>query len=128
MQIILHYIWLLPLAIAAGSNAIMDTCKDHYYTSIFNSSNFNPWFWNTEISWKNKYIDRDVWRGRTKLIVQLTDSWHLFKSLMIVMQAVSLMLAAIYYKPIYTYFEAIVCYGLVWNGTFNLFYNKILKK
>lgn len=128
-DIIINYLWLLPLALAAVCNAVMDVCKDHWIDSIFNNSNrFDMYFWNTTFSWRNKYIGKNPSLGRTNIPVWFTDSWHLFKSLMIVIHAIALMLAAMYYQPIYTYFEAIVLYGLVWNGTFNLFYNKILKR
>jgi len=138
MQIILNYIWLLPLAIAAISNAIMDNIEHHWFDSIFNDTKkHDPQFWNPSMSWRNKYIDGDyfkdhkkfkIWRWEFNTFDFASDAWHLFKSLMIVMQAVALMLSAMYYQPIYTYLEAIVIYGLVWNGTFNLFYNKILKR
>ena len=121
-----NYIWLLFVALAASANAVMDVCKDHYSTSIFKT--YNPYFWNTEISWLNKYKNRAVKQGRTNVPVQFTDSWHLFKSLMIISIAFAVMFAAMYYKPFYSYFECIIEFGLVWNGTFNLFYNHILVK
>ena len=125
-EYILSYIWVLFIMVSAICNAIMDTCKDHYSVSIF--TKLNPQFWNTEISWRNKYNKFLVSQGRNKAPTFLTDSWHLFKSTMIVSLAFALMFASMYYKPFYTYFESILTFGIVWNGTFNLFYNKLLIK
>ena len=123
------------IVIAAISNAIMDICSHKYHNSIFylyfkKYSNF----WNAETSWKNKYIDRDVSKGRkkTKIYfisfnkpVQLTDAWHLFKSIMII----ALIGAIVMYKPISnSYFLDLIILGTIWNLTFVFFYKRILYK
>jgi hypothetical protein len=77
---------------AAICNAIMDVSSFHYSKSIFrsNKANFRYW-WDGEISWLNKYIDRDFLEGRIKWNifgikinkpVQITDAFHFFKMFM----------------------------------------------
>lgn len=126
---------LIFWSLAAICNAIMDVSNHHYSISIFRE--FNPMWWNGEISWKNKYIEGDPKFGFRKLFpnrkypickinypVQLTDAWHLFKSLMIVLLAISVVTYEGYFDNILI---TITLYGIVWNLTFNTFYNHILK-
>ena len=47
---------------------------------------YNPQFWNTDKSWKNKYKDGDPLKGEKfflskSLFVGVTDAWHFFKLL-----------------------------------------------
>ncbi len=110
----------------------MDTSSHHYYTSIL--KNLNPNWWNGEISWKNKYIDRNPSLGFRKIWkninypVQMTDCWHFFKMLMIIFLTLSVvtfdsnLIINSYYYILY-----IGIYGIVWNVVFSLFYNKILR-
>jgi hypothetical protein len=117
----------------------MDTSNHHYSVSIFR--NYNPMWWNGEISWKNKYIDGNSNLGFRKLFpnkkgfmgsinypVQLTDAWHFFKTLMIVFLVLSIITfdKTIMVNP-YGYITVFVVYGIIWNIFFNIFYNKILK-
>ncbi len=112
-------------------NAVMDVCQFHYDKSVFTLYNHN--YWNAEISWKNKYVDwdggnrnRKKWFWGINYPVQLTDAWHLFKSLMIVLFA----LAVVFYQPVVNFWVDFGVMGLMWNFTFNLYYNHIfiLKK
>lgn len=139
MQIILHYIWLLPLALAAICMAVMDNIADHWSESIFNDpTRFNPQMWNkNELSWKNKWIGGIKANGhKTFKFLGMTfntfdpfsDWWHRFKSEMIVLIAISMVLCKLYYVPIYTYLEIVPLFGIVSVSVFNLFYNKILKR
>ena len=115
-------------ALAAICNAVMDTLVHHYNKSIF--TKLNAWFWDATISWTNKYIDHLPTKGLRMLIwkihypVQLTDAWHLFKSIMIVL----LVLGAVLYEPLLGIGWDFLTIGIIWNLTFNLFYNKILRK
>lgn len=119
--------------LASVCNSVMDICSHHYYGSIF--SKYSNYFWNTELSWKNKYINRDPRLGFKKLYkninypVQLTDAWHLFKSLMIVFLTLSVIT---FDSSLVSGFVSFVLllgiYGLIWNLTFNLFYNNLFKK
>jgi hypothetical protein len=93
-------------------------------------------FWNPKVSWRNKYLGGEKANGpafylSTGILVAFTDGWHLFKSMMIVLLAVT---AAI--LPDITYFTwtwldiicTIVILGTAWNVTFSLMYNVVLKK
>jgi hypothetical protein len=129
---------IIFLALAAICNAIMDTCVHHYYNSIF--SKLDPNWWNGETSWKNKYFEGDPTKGRRFIFlginypVQLTDAFHFFKMLMIFFICASI----ISYTPCELFIDCgstflsqlimFVVYGVVWNSTFSVFYNKLLIK
>lgn len=128
---------LIFWCLAAICNAIMDVCSHHFEQSIFKYS--NRYFWQTEISWRSKYVAGYPEAGRRKIKfwkwkfnypVQLTDSFHLFKSLMIVFICLSIAFAdGIYSNPKwYSYIVIVLVFGTFWNLTFNLFYNHILIK
>jgi len=63
----------------------MDKLNFHYGCSIFgrNKKTFPELFWNSEVSWKNKYKCGDIgtpkFLGSTTIFVFCTDGWHLFK-------------------------------------------------
>lgn len=120
---------ILFVILASICNSVMDVSSFHYDNSIFNK--LNRKFWDGSISWKNKYIDYDKGDKRRKKIfglfnypVQLTDSWHLFKSLMIVFLITSIVL----YKPLFGQLIDFISMGILWNLTFNFFYNVIFKR
>lgn len=124
---------LLLVALAAICNAVMDVISFHYKQSIF--SRYNPQWWNPAISWKNKYIDWDNDVRIEKVIsignlfsikypTFLTDAWHFFKSLMVVLLGFAIVL----YNPVINIYVDIILVGLAWNLIFNVFYNKIFKK
>jgi hypothetical protein len=120
---------IIFLVIASICNALMDTITHHYSTSIF--SKFNPKFWNGETSWRNKYIDGDPSKGRKKWFygelnvpVQVTDAWHLSKTIMIIAICSSI----IVYDPGFWWWADLIIYGIAWNSTFSLFYNRIFKR
>lgn len=124
---------LLLVALAAICNAVMDVISFHYKQSIF--TKYNPQWWNPAISWKNKYIDWDndvrmekvIYIGNLfsiKYPTFLTDAWHFFKSLMIVLLGFAIVL----YVPVVNIYVDIILVGLAWNLIFNVFYNKIFKK
>ena len=129
---------ILPFTLiltASICNAVMDITSHKFHQSIFNSSKFNPLFWNPSVSWKNKYINGDVNQGRKQWIIfglkinihpSFTDSWHLFKSIMIF----CLMGAVVLYNSHGLIYDLglFIIYGISWNITFSLFYKRILKK
>lgn len=132
---------LLFLACAAICNAIMDKSVHHYSTSIF--SELNPFWWDGAISWRNKYNDRNSRNGRVKWKifgisfnkpVQITDAFHFFKTLMIIFICLSIItfdkcvaLVGCDYTVI-SFLIMLFIYGTVWNLTFSLFYNFLLKR
>lgn len=121
---------LIFIMLAAICNAIMDTITYHWYSSVF-CGNVNRIWWDPEISWRNKYTQGQVYYGLRKwwiFDVPCTDAWHTFKSSMVVL----IVLAIITFDCTiirfwYEYIIIIIAYGLMWNLTFNLFYNKLLK-
>jgi len=73
------------LFISSVANGIMDKLMFHYAISIF--KNLNPSFWNPLVSWKNKWkngnkSEGERFLGSSTIFVNLTDAWHLFKSIM----------------------------------------------
>jgi len=114
----------LFIFIAALLNACMDKHQFHYYKSLFAHS-ANTFF--APDGWRNKYIDRDPSEGRIQIAginvhPALLDIWHFCKSGMVIM----LSLSVVFYEPIFEWYIDFVIYGLVWNITFSLFFNKIL--
>lgn len=102
-------IYLLVI-LAAICNAMMDTLSHHFHASVF--SDLNPKFWNPNISYKYaKFFPYTKYR---------VDAWHLAKSTMIVL-LISLLACNVI---TFWWLDIIIC-GLLWNGTFNLFYNKL---
>ena len=130
---------LIFLILASICNAIMDVCSFHYNTSVFNK--LNPKFFDGSISWKTKYKDWDNGDNRRRKIfgtginypVQLTDAFHMFKSLSIVFICISIatfdcnFLSIIESQTLRTII-IIGIYGTAWNVTFSMFYNFILLK
>ena len=121
---------IIFLILASICNAIMDITTHHFYQSIFIKIKNQKW-WNTSDSWKNKYVNGNPKFGRVKWFfginkpVQLTDSWHFFKMLMIIFICVSIITFNFVY-PLYLFPILLLVYGIIWNLTFSLFYNKIL--
>ncbi len=131
------YLSLILIALAAMCNAVMDTSVHHYHSSIL--KNLNPYFWDGEISWRNKYNNGDPNQGRVKWFlglakpVQITDAFHFFKMLMIIFITLSILtfnkcevLVGCEYHW-YSFLGLLGIYGVLWNTTFSLFYNKILR-
>lgn len=121
---------LIFIMLAAICNAIMDTITYHWYSSMF-CGNVNRIWWDPEISWRNKYNQGQVYNGLRKwwiFDVPCTDAWHTFKNLMIVLIVLSIVtFDCKIIRFWYEYIIMIIAYGLMWNLTFNLFYNKLLK-
>lgn len=134
LQIFLYrQFWLAMLLvfIAAKCNAVMDVVSHKWTISIFRKieNKFLFKFFHKD-SWKNKYVDYDNGdKSRMKLIgninfpVQLTDAWHLCKSIVI---TCLIMLYVIwpYLDPV-SLLGAFALLGLNWNITFLLFYKRV---
>ena len=112
--------------LAAICNAVMDTLKYHYYNSFFHKKfGDKNGFWNEDHKDAKPYI---IPYTKYKL-----NAWHLFKSSMIVLQALSscfIFLAGTYIMvlphKIIIIIGLLMVYGVKWNGFFNLFYNRLL--
>lgn len=117
-------------SLAAILNAVMDTLVHHFYSSIFYH---NTWFLQREKFFNPDYQQYSYMLPYTKYKV---DAWHLSKSLMIIFQATSncfVFLAGVQLIPETSNVMlsidvsiSMIVLGIIWNLTFNLFYNKIL--
>lgn len=103
---------LLFIAIAAACNAVMDRTENEpaYHKSVFKHLDYN--FWCKEFSW----------RVAAKIFGWKYDAWHVSKSFMVIF----LLMAVGLYSPILGGVFDFLLFGIVWNLTFNVFYNKIL--
>lgn len=138
----------------------MDVCSYKFTKSIFAKDKdvkFLFWtidkhkwwrWWNGDYSWRNKYLNDDVRQGRLKIKhvfpklpligslnypVQLTDAWHLFKTLMIIFMSSSISYPLSKVEPltklmILDFFIYLTGLGTIWNVTFSHFYKKRLRK
>lgn len=113
---------LILFSMAAACNAVMDTLAHHYWVSIFRDKKMSFWDPNTS------------WATAKKIFGYKLDAWHLFKSSMIILLALSV-IVPIVWGPIDRvcewYWAAILlltAYGFAWNGVFNIFYNYVLLK
>jgi hypothetical protein len=130
------FLSLLFFVLAAACNAVMDTLQYHFYSSKIYYTLRKPtqaYWWNPEVSWKNKYIDRYPPNGLRKWLwfdVPFTDGWHTFKSIMVLCLCFSLLFAFLSERRAELWIDllCIPVWGICWNLTFNLFYNKILIK
>ena len=100
--------------IAAALNACMDRTTEpvHFNLSIF--KNKDKKFWLRSESWQ---YGKMIFKYRV-------DFWHLAKSAMII----CMVCAMVFYKAWLPYYLDIIVLGAVWNLSFNLFYNRILKR
>lgn len=116
--------------LASICNAVMDTLCQHHDNSIFGKYKIGFWSDASTTSWRNKYVEGNPLKGRKKLFWKInipstfTDAWHFTKSSMIVF----LIAAIVLYTPVFGLFIDFSVLGLIWNLTFNLFYNVILIK
>jgi hypothetical protein len=103
----------LFIALAAFCKAVVDTLMFHFETSVF--AHNDPKWWNPNVSWQyKKYLP---------LTSYPIDAWHLFNSGMIVFMCVAVALRT---KRLKWWWEVLIA-GAIWNGTFNIAYNLILK-
>lgn len=130
---------IILIMLAAICNAVMDTITHHWEESVFDKptgeiTDYDFW-WNPEYSWINKYHNRDTEKPIKKICFGLfdkpfTDAWHTFKSLMICFLMLAVLVAWLSEPPFLNVWWFCLAFyiflGLVWNLTFNLFYNKIL--
>ena len=123
---------LIFIMLAAICNAIMDKITYHWYSSVF-CSNVDITWWNPEISWLNKHVNKNPNMPIKKICwglfdVPCTDAWHTFKSSMVVLIVLAIVtFDCTIVRFWYEYIIMIIAFGLMWNLTFNLFYNKLLK-
>jgi hypothetical protein len=119
------------IIIAAICNAVMDTIKHHWENSVFYWHFEVPGFWYKffhKEGWSNSYIDNDPKKGR-KIFLGMPihpaflDGWHFCKSLMLTCFILAIVTFDLTYPSIH-----FITLGMTWILTFNVFYNKILRK
>lgn len=100
--------------IAAFFNAVMDRTTEpvHFNLSIFR--NLNQKFWLRSVSWQYA----------KKVFGWKADAWHIAKSAMII----CMVCAMVFYESMLPYYIDILVLGALWNLSFNLFYNRLLKR
>lgn len=107
------------IVLAAICNAVMDKISHHFSTSVF--AKLDPKFWDPSVSWK---VAKRVFGWKF-------DAWHVAKSGMIVLLCVAVVLhqspTAVFGFKVHWSIEFLIA-GAIWNGVFNLFYNKIFAK
>lgn len=132
-------IWILSIGLIILSSicdAIVDTLNHHYHKSIFRTGNYNhQMWWNPENSWRNKYypntLERKVWFTifgiKVRTLVQISDAFHLFKTIRIITGiSGSYLLGTLYSPDTISFLFNISLVGVVWNVVFNTFYNHLL--
>lgn len=104
----------LFIALAGIFKAVADVLNHKYHDSIFR--NLNVKFWMKDESWKHA--------KKIPFTNYPVDGWHLANSGMITCFCLA---CALHAKSIDWYWEVLIAGG-VFNLSFNLFYNKILRK
>lgn len=105
---------IIFIMLAAFFKAVADTVADHFDISVFKWKDRR--FWDKSVSWKYARMLK-----RTKYKV---DAWHIAGSGMIV----SFCLAILFHRPVIEWYYELPAMGVVFNLTFNIFYNKLLLK
>lgn len=117
------------MALAGIANACMDTLKTRRWSSsIFRVFKKDSWF-NPAISWRNKWKNGDDvygerFFGSSTILVWITDAWHFFKMIMLVLICASVVL----YVPLFNWYVDSVLLLIVFTLSFELFYGKLFKR
>lgn len=119
---------LILIFIAAAFNAVMDRVEnENFFESVF--KNRNQRFWYKRVSWQYA----------RKVFGYKIDAWHLAKSAMVICLLSAIVGATFGLWPVFVLVALIkskwlliaanfIIFGTVWNLSFGLFYNKILKR
>jgi hypothetical protein len=86
---------LAMFALAAASNAVMDTLQFRYERSVFARWESCRQWLDPQVSWRNKWKNGDPQQGEafplsSTALVAVTDAWHLAKSVMLFSLAVAI--------------------------------------
>ena len=106
------FLYILFTSMAGIFWAVCDLVEnENFYNSVFR--NLNEHFWYKRISWK--YAKR--------VFKYPIDAWHISKSIAII----CFVLSASFAPPL-PWWLILLVGGVAYNLSFNLFYNKILRK
>lgn len=117
-MITLAIISAVLIILAAAFNAVMDSVEnEHIHSTIW--ADKKKWEW---------WYKRESWDNAKRIMGWKFDGWHTFKSLMIF--ALLFIPAMLIQLPItgVVWVDLLLRWmacGLIWNGTFNIFYNHI---
>jgi uncharacterized membrane protein YccC len=106
------------LVLAAVFSAVADTLADHFETSIFKWK--DPRWWKKDVSWQHV--------GFIRFTKYRPDAWHLSKSAMIVCFILFGLLFPFSMHGFWVAVISLVILGGVFNLTFNIFYNHLLRR
>lgn len=117
------------ILLASLFKGIMDTLKFRFYKSIFYKPQARWYRFVEPESWKNKYKNRDVSKGRafflsTTALVFVTDAWHLAQYFM----KACFIAAVVLYQPLFTWYFDFAIYSIIFSLFFELTFSKILIK
>ncbi len=131
------YILFILIVISGIAKSISDTVADHYDKSIFPKFK-KPFFWNKEISWKNKYKNQEPQQGErflfsTTIFVWLTDAWHLFNMIQntalifAIIVGITIPIETVFTegKNTFSYVILFIILKLLHTASFQLFYKNI---
>ena len=81
---IIYFILFSLFAVAGIAKAVSDKITFHFEQSIF--ANRESFFWEQEISWRNKWKNGNKSEGEafpfsSTFFVWVTDAWHLFNAI-----------------------------------------------
>jgi hypothetical protein len=88
-------IGVVLVILSSVPDAIKDTVSFHFFESVFKELNMD--WWNPNISWANKYKNQDPSQGpkffgSTTFMVWVTDAWHLFGALYVLLLSTGMFL------------------------------------
>lgn len=129
------FVGILAMFVIAGIfKAMMDTLQFHFHQSIFSTSRFDQRYVNPNLSWVNKYKNRDPRQGErflgsTTFFVFITDAWHLSQFLFLNSLFIALIFAAnmdLSYRPAIYSIGIGLGWAFLFRGVFRVLYGKIL--
>jgi hypothetical protein len=118
------------IALAAICSALQDTITHHWYGFRW-KDRVSEAFWNPQISWKNKYNPIIIGGYKIPRWSPISDVWHILKSTQIVLLCVAISLGGnldLVHIWFWDTLITVIILGSIWNGSFNLFYNRIFFK
>jgi hypothetical protein len=126
------------LALVGLLNGLREQITFHYRDSLPHKLGWSRQFWDPDKSWRNKYVDGNPMKGRVKLTllgwrtpinypVQITDAYHLIKTLEIIAYSVAAAVPVGYIvqlgQPWQVIAAATLLFGTLRNLAFNVFYS-----
>ncbi|MEL6658967.1 MAG: hypothetical protein AAFP77_16140 [Bacteroidota bacterium] len=122
-------ITVVLVGLAGFFNGVCDKLQFHFKRSF--AKDWNPFYWDPQISWKNKYKNQDpkqgpAFLGSTTFLVAFTDAWHLSK--LIQMACFRLAIVLLFAKPVVWSTIAYLVLWIIQAGGFHLVYTLLNQK